>query len=72
MTDSWAPPAPEVSSNFFQPASADDSFSGRVFTTSDSPKLFGNTEAFSEVYDVDLPGVMAIQTNGTWTVTPTP
>jgi hypothetical protein len=56
----------------YAPASADDSFSGRVFTTSDSPKLFGNTEAFSEVYDVDLPGVMAIQTNGTWTVTPTP
>jgi hypothetical protein len=56
----------------FRPAGPDDSFSGRVFTTSDHPQLFGNTDAFSEQFDVDLPGVMAIQTNGTWTVTPVP
>lgn len=56
----------------YAPAGPDDSFSGRVFTTSDQPKMFGNTDAFSEVFDADLPGVMAIQTNGTWTVTPTP
>ena len=56
----------------YAPAGADDSFSGRVFTTSDNPQMFGNTEAFSEVFDADLPGIMAIQTNGTWTVTPTP
>lgn len=62
---------PHVSVDF-TPANADDSFSGRVFTTSDQPKIFGNTEAFAEQFDVDLPGVMAIQTNGTWTVTPVP
>ncbi|WP_165068368.1 hypothetical protein [Marisediminicola senii] len=56
----------------YTPADADDSFSGRVFTTSDTPQVFGNTEAISEVFDADLPGVMAIQTRGTWTVTPTP
>jgi hypothetical protein len=56
----------------YAPAGPDDSFSGRVFTTSDNPQLFGDTEAFSEVFDTDLPGVMAIQTNGAWTVTPTP
>lgn len=56
----------------YTPAGPDDSFSGRVFTTSDKPTLFGNTDAFSEVFDADLPGVMAIQTSGTWTVTPTP
>ncbi|WP_172592208.1 hypothetical protein [Subtercola boreus] len=53
-------------------AGAGDSFSGRVFTTSGNPQVFGDTGAFSEVFDADLPGVMAIQTNGTWTVTPTP
>ncbi|WP_420365249.1 hypothetical protein AAEP80_17065 [Curtobacterium sp. L3-7] len=56
----------------YRPSGPDDSFSGRVFTTSANPQLFGNTGAFTESFDVDLPGVMAIQTNGTWTVTPTP
>ena len=56
----------------YKPAGTDDSFSGRVFTTSNTPQMFGDTGAFSTVYDADLPGVMAIKTNGTWTVTPTP
>jgi hypothetical protein len=56
----------------YAPAGPDDSFSGRVYTTSDDTQLFGDTGAFSEVFDADLPGVMAIQTNGTWTVVPTP
>lgn len=56
----------------FTPAGPDDSFQGRVFTTSDRPQLFGDSAAFSEVFDADLPGVMSIQTNGSWTVTPTP
>lgn len=55
----------------YSPASPDDSFQGRVFTTSDDPQLFGDSAAFSEVFDADLPGVLSIQTNGTWTVTPT-
>jgi hypothetical protein len=56
----------------YTPAGADDSFSGRVYTTSDDTQLFGDSVAFSEVFDADLPGVIAIQTNGTWSVTPTP
>jgi hypothetical protein len=56
----------------YTPAGPDDSFSGRVFTTSAQPQVFGDDKAFSETFDADLPGVMAIQTNGTWTVTPTP
>jgi len=56
----------------YAPAGTEDSFSGRVFTVSDNTQAFGDTEAFSEVFDADLPGIMAIQTNGTWTVTPTP
>ncbi|WP_104163320.1 hypothetical protein [Cryobacterium sp. N22] len=55
----------------YMPADADDSFSGRVFTTSDTPQMFGDSVAFSEVFDADLPGIMAIKTQGTWTVTPT-
>lgn len=56
----------------YTPSGEGDSFSGRVFTTSDDPQLFGNDEAFTETYTTDLPGVMAITTNGTWTVTPHP
>ncbi|WP_157510023.1 hypothetical protein [Frondihabitans sp. Leaf304] len=54
----------------FRPAKAGESFSGRAFTTSDKPLLFGESGAFSKTFEVDLPGVLAIQTNGTWTVTP--
>jgi hypothetical protein len=54
------------------PAGTDDSFSGRVFTTSGVPQIFGDTGAFSKTYDADLPGVMAIRTDGSWTITPTP
>lgn len=56
----------------YAPAGPDDSFSGRVFTVSDNTQAFGDSVAFSEVFDADLPGILAIQTNGTWTVTPTP
>lgn len=56
----------------YTPADADDKFSGRVFTTSDNPHMFGDSVAFSEVFDADLPGVMAITTKGSWSVTPTP
>lgn len=56
----------------YRPSGPDDTFSGRVFTTAGTPQLFGDSGAFSRSFDVDLPGVMAIQTNGTWTVTPTP
>jgi hypothetical protein len=56
----------------FRPADADDSFNGRAFTTSDDTQVFGDSGAFAKQFDVDLPGVLAIQTNGTWTVTPVP
>ena len=67
----WSDDVSKVTVDFV-PLNADDSFSGRVYTVSDDTQLFGNSDAFSEVFDADLPGVMAIQTNGTWTVTPTP
>jgi hypothetical protein len=56
----------------YTPADADDRFAARVFTTSDHTKLFGDTEAFSDTFEADLPGVVAISTNGSWSVTPTP
>lgn len=54
----------------FTPAGPDDSFSGRYFSVSGDPRMFGDTEAFTDSYDVSLPGVLAITTNGSWTVTP--
>jgi hypothetical protein len=62
---------PHVTVNY-TPADADDSFMARAFTTSDDNQVFGNEEAFTEVFDADLPGILAIQTKGAWTVTPTP
>ncbi|PZE85256.1 hypothetical protein [Curtobacterium sp. MCBD17_032] len=56
----------------YTPADADDRFGARVFTTSDDTQLFGDTEAFSDTFEADLPGVVAIATNGSWRITPTP
>ncbi|KQY24874.1 hypothetical protein ASD16_05175 [Cellulomonas sp. Root485] len=53
------------------PAGPDDDFSGRFFGVGDQ-QLFGNDEAFTEVVDLPMPGVFAIRTDGTWTVTPQP
>lgn len=53
------------------PAGPDDGFSGRFFGTGDQ-SLFGNDEAFTEVVDLPMPGIFAIRTHGTWTVTPQP
>ena len=47
-----------------------DSFGGRIFTVSDNPVIFGNTDSFTETQKVDLPGVIAISTNGSWSLTP--
>ncbi|WP_156043900.1 hypothetical protein [Cellulomonas sp. URHE0023] len=56
------------------PAGPGDKFSGRSFGTVSAgpPQLFGDTQAFTEVVDVAMPGALAIATNGTWTVTPIP
>ncbi|MDR7385331.1 hypothetical protein [Promicromonospora iranensis] len=54
----------------FAPAGPDDSFAGRYFSVSGSPRVFGDSVAFTDSYDVSLPGVLAITTNGSWTVTP--
>ena len=53
------------------PAGPDDDFSGRFFGVGDQ-QLFGNDEAFTEVVDLPMPGIFAIRTDGTWTVTPQP
>lgn len=54
----------------YKPAGVGDSFNGRLFTVSDQPLVFGGDEPLNETYDVDLPGVIAIQTRGSWTLTP--
>ena len=53
------------------PAGPDDDFAGRFFGNGDQ-QLFGNDEAFTEVVDLPMPGIFAIRTDGTWTVTPQP
>ncbi|MBN0041151.1 hypothetical protein JN535_13360 [Cellulosimicrobium cellulans] len=56
---SWAPAGPE------------DSFQGRYFgVTREASRMFGDTEAFTETFDLVLPGVLAVKTAGTWSVTP--
>lgn len=54
----------------YKPSGKDDSFDARIFTVSDQPLLFGDTEPFTETEKVDLPGVIAISTNGSWTLNP--
>ncbi|MGL3200324.1 MULTISPECIES: hypothetical protein [Curtobacterium] len=54
----------------YTPAGSGDAFSARVFTVSKATRAFGDSEAFSDDFEADLPGVIAIQTNGTWKVTP--
>lgn len=54
----------------YKPAGQGDSFGGRLFTTSNEPLLFGNDHAFAETYQANLPAVLAISTNGSWTLTP--
>ena len=53
------------------PAGPGDSFQGRYFgVTREASRMFGDTEAFTETFDLVLPGVLAVKTAGTWSVTP--
>ncbi|GEM_PF-1361614 len=53
------------------PAGPEDSFQGRYFgVTREASRVFGDTEAFTETFDLVLPGVLAVKTAGTWSVTP--
>ncbi len=54
----------------YKPSGKGDSFDARIFTVSDKPLIFGDTDPFTETQKVDLPGVIAISTNGSWTLTP--
>lgn len=63
----------------YTPADADDSLLARVVSAVDvdpatgpASLVLGGDEALSETADVALPGVVALSTNGTWTVTPLP
>lgn len=63
----------------YTPAGADDSLLARVVSAVDvdpatgpASLVLGGDEALSETADVALPGVVALSTNGTWTVTPLP
>lgn len=52
----------------YRPAGRKDQFDARIFTPSNEPLIFGNDEAFDEVEKIDLPGVIAISTHGSWTL----
>jgi hypothetical protein len=54
----------------YKPSGKGDSFDARIFTESAKPLIFGNTDPFTETEKVDLPGVIAISTNGSWTLAP--
>lgn len=54
----------------YRPAGSKDSFDARIFTVSKEPLIFGDDKAFTETEKIHLPGVIAITTNGRWTVTP--
>jgi hypothetical protein len=54
----------------YKPSGETDRFSMNVYSESKDGELFGNDTAFSETVKVDLPGVVAIRTTGSWTVTP--
>lgn len=57
----------------FEPADDEDRFSGRYFgITQEAARMFGDTEAMDEKMDLELPGVLAINTRGSWTITPLP
>ncbi|MTG89085.1 hypothetical protein GJV82_09020 [Cellulosimicrobium sp. BIT-GX5] len=53
------------------PAGPGDSFQGRYFgVTREASRMFGDSEAFTETFDLVLPGVLAVKTAGAWSVTP--
>lgn len=55
----------------YEPADKDDQFSGRYFGVEEGESLmFGDTEAMDEELDLALPGVLAVNTRGSWTLTP--
>lgn len=55
----------------WKPAGPEDSFQGRFFgTDSAATRMFGDTEKFTDVVDLAQPGVLAITTDGEWSVTP--
>ncbi|WP_213281195.1 hypothetical protein [Cellulomonas hominis] len=63
----------------YTPAGPGDDLLARVFsavevedTWSPASLLFGDDVAFSETADVPMPGIVALSTNGSWTVTPVP
>jgi hypothetical protein len=55
------------------PAGPGDEVTARMFSSAEAgggTQVFGNTEAYSTSVDAAAPGVLAVRTNGTWTVTP--
>ena len=54
----------------YKPKNKSDSFGARIFNSKGSSRVFGNDEAFVESFESKFPGVIAITTNGKWTVEP--
>ncbi|WP_157519427.1 hypothetical protein [Modestobacter sp. Leaf380] len=54
------------------PAAPGDELWARAYSNPapEEMRVFGNTEAYSTVVETPMPGVLAVRTSGTWTVTP--
>ncbi|GAA1984707.1 hypothetical protein GCM10009718_22620 [Isoptericola halotolerans] len=53
------------------PAGAGDSFQGRYFGTEEAAaRMFGDSEEFTDDIELAQPGVLAITTDGEWSITP--
>ncbi|MBD5787745.1 hypothetical protein IF650_16400 [Cellulosimicrobium terreum] len=53
------------------PAGEGDTFQGRFFGVDRAAaRMFGDSVAFTDVFEMPLPGVLAITTDGEWSVTP--
>jgi hypothetical protein len=55
------------------PSAPGDEVTARMFSSAEAgggTQVFGNTEAYSTSVEAAAPGVLAVRTNGTWTVTP--
>lgn len=53
------------------PAGDEDTFQGRFFGVDRAAaRMFGDSVAFTDVVELPLPGVLAITTDGEWSVTP--
>lgn len=68
----WLDGAPTVATFDWQAASDDDSVQFRYFAVNQDDVVFGAADQpeYSTVEEISLPGVLAVTTEGTWSITP--